>query len=151
MLEYLKKKFKKEVKIDEVRQPLYRRYSDLKTNGKDLIVDDSELNRNTMKLYLSKFNRTADEAINGEDAILKIKANGIYKIVWMDVQMPMMNGIICTTKLRNEFGYGGCILGLTGHVDEESIGKCKTAGMNDVLAKPLDKYTLETFINQYSK
>src|ERR1700744_3078269 len=96
-------------------------------------------------------NRIADEAINGEEAIKIIKETGTYNIIWMDVQMPKMNGIKCTDHLRNVLNYKGTIIGLTGHVDLDSVNDCKKAGMQDVLAKPIDKKLLEMYIEKYQK
>jgi CheY-like chemotaxis protein len=121
-----------------------------KLENHDLIVDDSDPNRIVLKKYLNRYGRSADEAINGEDAIEKIKKIGSYKIVWMDIQMPKMNGIKCTKQLR-DLGYKGCIIGLTGHIDEESVSNCKQAGMQDILAKPIDKKVLSACIDQYKK
>jgi CheY-like chemotaxis protein len=116
---------------------------------KDLIVDDSDPNRIVIKKYLLKHKRIADEAINGNDAIEKIKMNGTYKIIWMDIQMPKMSGIDCTKFLRNVLQYKGCIIGLTGYVDAESLKLCISAGMNNIMAKPIDKKVLAVFVEQY--
>jgi CheY-like chemotaxis protein len=117
--------------------------------GKDLIVDDSDPNRSVIKRYLLREGRQTDEAVNGEDAINVIKKNGVYNIIWMDIQMPRMNGIKCTEYLRNTLGYKGVIIGLTGHVDVDSVNDSKKAGMQDVMAKPIDKKMLEVYIEKY--
>jgi CheY-like chemotaxis protein len=122
-------------------------------NTHDLIVDDSDPNRVVMRKYLTRYGRTADDAINGLDAIeiISKKQNEEYGIIWMDIQMPRLNGIHCTKRLRQELLYKGCIIGLTGHIDEESVEACKLAGMNDILAKPIDKKVLETYLEKYGK
>ncbi len=152
MLKYLKKKLGINEDIHEEvehKRTSYHKKSDVKTNNKDLIVDDSTPNRTVMRNYLSRYGRQSDEACNGQDAIEKIKLNGTYNIVWMDLQMPIMNGIQCTQKLRLD-SYPGCIIGLTGHVDEESKNNCISAGMQNILAKPIDKQILQTYIDEYS-
>jgi CheY-like chemotaxis protein len=118
---------------------------------KDLIVDDSDPNRIVLKKYLSRFGRECDETINGLDAINKITKTGTYDIIWMDLQMPKMNGIACANHLRTKLNYKGFIVGLTGHVDQDSIDDCRTAGMDDIIPKPIDKKTLEVYIEKYNK
>lgn len=119
----------------------------------DLIVDDSDPNRSVLKKYLVRYNRTSDEAINGEDVINKIKEcmsnNKEFDIVWMDISMPKINGILATKEIREKCNYKGIIIGLTGHIDEESVKQCKLAGMNEVMAKPIDKKVLEMYIEKY--
>jgi len=117
-------------------------------NLHDLIVDDSNPNRQVLMRYLNEFGRTASEANNGETALINVKDNKEYSIIWMDLQMPKIDGVQCTKKLR-ESGYRGVIIGLTGHIDEESRILCKTAGMNDILAKPIYKAKLKSFIETY--
>lgn len=120
--------------------------------GCDLIVDDSDPNRIVIKRYLSLFGRNTDEATNGQEALNKIE-NGeqinTYDIIWMDIQMPRMNGIKCTDYLRNELKYTGTIIGLTGHVDAGTINDCKKVGMNAILPKPIEKNVLRAYIDKY--
>jgi CheY-like chemotaxis protein len=115
----------------------------------DLIVDDSNLTRAIMRRYLINFDRKSDEVCNGMEALEIIKKKGKYDIIWMDIQMPIMNGIKCTNILRKEFNYNGIIIGVTGHVDMDSLIDCKNAGMNDVIAKPIDKKILQACIDKY--
>ncbi|AYV78742.1 MAG: histidine protein kinase SLN1 [Edafosvirus sp.] len=121
----------------------------------DLIVDDSDPNRLVIKKYLTRFGRKSDEACNGQDAIDIITKNSsalkMYDIIWMDIQMPKMNGINCTEHLRTVLKYKGIIIGLTGHVDIDSVNDCKRVGMDDIIAKPIDKKILEMYIEKYKK
>ena len=122
--------------------------------GCDLVVDDSDPNRVVIKRYLSLFGRNTDEATNGQEALDKIE-NGeqlnTYDIIWMDIQMPRMNGIKCTNYLRNELKYTGTIIGLTGHVDAGTISDCEKAGMNAILPKPIEKNVLRAYIDKYKR
>ena len=76
------------------------------------------------------FGRTFKEAINGTDAIDMIGKDS-DDIIWMDVQMPRMNGIKCAEYLRKTLKYNGVIIGLTGHVDQDTINDCEKAS-NDI-------------------
>ena len=119
---------------------------DYKKNLKHLICDDAYTNRLVLKKYLIMYGCEVDEAENGEDAINKVKTNGEYQIIWMDIKMPKMDGFECTYQLRNTLAYTGRIIGLTGYVDETTIKKCKDVGMEHVIAKPFDKNTINDFV-----
>ena len=121
-----------------------------KQNGKLLVCDDSQGNRMVLKRYFDKINVKVDESINGEAAISMIEKNGKYDIVWMDIQMPKMNGYECVEALRKS-GYTGIIIGLTGYIDAESVNKGLETGMNHVIGKPINKDTLYTYYNLYKK
>ena len=68
----------------------------------DLIVDDSNPNRLVLSRYLSDFGRTADEANNGESAYALVKSGKEYSIIWMDIQMPKMDGMDLLDRIKKE-------------------------------------------------
>lgn len=121
----------------------------LKKNNKHLICDDAFANRLVLKKYLLLYNCEVDEAENGQDAIKKVIENGIYKIIWMDIKMPKMNGFDCTEQLIKTAKYEGPIIGLTGYVDEPTVKKCYALGMSHVLAKPFDKKVIKDYCEKY--
>lgn len=121
-----------------------------KTNNKHLICDDAYTNRLVLKKYLVMFGYEVDEAENGEDAINKIKENGKYNIIWMDIKMPKMDGFECTRQLRTTMNYNGVIIGLTGYVDDITMKKCLELGMNRVIKKPFDKEIILLNIENYN-
>lgn len=115
-----------------------------------LIVDDSDINRMVLSKYLKRIDIECVEARNGSHAVEIInRKKNKFNIIWMDIQMPIMDGLTCTKKLRNELNYDGVIIGLTGHVDIDSLNDCKQAGMNTVIAKPVNKEILYMHINEY--
>ena len=120
------------------------------TNRKHLLCDDSEINRLILKKYLNLKNITCDEATDGIDCIDQIKKNGVYDIIWMDIQMPRMNGFECVKVLRNEYNYDGVIIGLTGYIDQNSINTALTTGMNHIIGKPINKDILYTYVSKYN-
>lgn len=120
-------------------------------NNKHLICDDAFTNRLVLKKYLVLFGCDVDEAENGADAIEKIKLNGEYSIIWMDIKMPKIDGHECTKILRNEMDYKGKIIGLTGYVDDITIKKCYSIGMNNVIAKPFDSEIIEMYVDKNSR
>jgi CheY-like chemotaxis protein len=60
----------------------------------------------------------------------------------MDLQMPVMNGVEATEYIRNTMNSKIPILALTADVASEDVEKCRTIGMNDFIAKPIDERLL---------
>jgi len=113
------------------------KFGELK-NCKILLVEDVEINR---EILLSRMNYTGakiDCAENGAQAVQMIKENpDKYNLIFMDVQMPVMDGLEATQKIR-ESGNLVPIIAMTANVFKEDIDQCLAAGMNDHIGKPLD-------------
>jgi osomolarity two-component system sensor histidine kinase SLN1 len=62
-----------------------------------------------------------------------------------------MDGIKCTSILRNQLNYEGCIIGLTGYSDIVTEENCLGSGMNKVLSKPISEQQIKTIINEQLK
>ncbi|MDT8447596.1 MAG: ATP-binding protein [bacterium] len=120
-------------------KPLYRvDYSELSI----LIVEDVEANRMLFfQMFQRFFNLEPKMAINGEDALVKLREGG-YDMVFMDVEMPIMDGIEATRRIR-EFDQTTPIVAMTGNVFAEDIEETKRAGMTGFLSKPIQKEELE--------
>ena len=105
-----------------------------------LIVDDSKLNRKFMARLLLLFNMTVDEAEDGVDCIEKVKLSmkdgRRFDAIFMDNNMPNMNGMEATQELRT-IGFKGVIIGVTGDGRAESISGFIERGADDVLVKPI--------------
>jgi two-component system, sensor histidine kinase and response regulator len=101
-----------------------------------LVAEDSELIQNTMRMRLSNAGYRVDIAENGRQAAEMCEKN-CYDLVLMDVQMPEMNGIDATRRIRS--GHAAYrdtpIIGLTADVEGDSRQTCLDAGMNDVISK----------------
>lgn len=145
-----KNKDKNETKKEEVKIEKPETKEDTTKNGRHLICDDSDSNRMILSKYLTRKNYSVDEACNGVEAIEKISANGEYFIVWMDIMMPRMNGMVCTETLRKKNEYKGVIIGLTGFIDQESVNECYKRGMNHVIGKPIDKNIMYHYAEKYT-
>eukprot|EP01035_Chromulina_nebulosa_P017115 gene17115-22629_t len=96
---------------------------------KILIVDDVETNRKVLKKILEKKGLECECVENGLQAVEKVQIKGLdyYTIIFMDQQMPIMDGLTATAKLR-EKGYKKLIVGLTGNTMDEDIKSFKNAG-----------------------
>jgi CheY-like chemotaxis protein len=110
-------------------------------NIKVLVVEDIALNQLLMKTLLDDFGFDRDIAENGQIAIEKLKAKK-YDIILMDLQMPVMNGFEATEYIRNTMNSKIPIIALTADVTTVDLAKCKSVGMNDYIAKPVDERVL---------
>jgi signal transduction histidine kinase/CheY-like chemotaxis protein/CHASE3 domain sensor protein len=116
-----------------------------------LLVDDNPvnmvLNNRMMKSLASDAHLT--EAVNGQEALEECRKKQ-FSIILMDVQMPVMNGIEATQKIRMLSGYENTpIIGVTaGNVLGEKE-KCMESGMNDFLPKPLRQADLLEMLKKY--
>jgi signal transduction histidine kinase len=104
-----------------------------------LLVEDSETNRFVARSFLRSVGIEVEEAVNGAIAVDKVGACR-YDLVLMDVAMPVMDGIEATKRIRSLSAVP--IIGLSAHAFEDEIQRCRDAGMDDYLAKPVGKRTL---------
>jgi PAS domain S-box-containing protein len=107
------------------------------TGTRVLVVEDVELNQLLMKTLLDDFGFECDIVANGKIAIESLE-NKQYDIILMDIQMPVMNGFQATDYIRNVLKLNLPIIALTADVTTVDLEKCKTFGMNDFVAKPVD-------------
>jgi PAS domain S-box-containing protein len=115
---------------------------DLDIKGlKILVVEDIVLNQLLMKTVLEDFGFTCDIAGNGIIAIEKLQTK-VYDTILMDLQMPEMNGFKATEHIRKVMNSDVPIIALTADVTTVDLAKCKAAGMNDYIAKPVDERLL---------
>lgn len=115
---------------------------------KILVAEDNEINMKLTKLYLQKLipNAILIEAINGKEAVESYVQNK-PDIVFMDVQMPKMNGLDATRQIRAvEEEMEIPIIALTSGSMPGEKEKCIQAGMNDFLSKPLLMETMRSML-----
>ncbi len=112
---------------------------------KILLVDDNSDNRMLFKAYMKKTTYIIDEAENGQEAVEKF-ITGSYDVVFMDMQMPVLDGLGATRAIRDwEAGKNKPatpVIALTAHASREEIDKCIAAGCDSHLSKPIKKATL---------
>jgi signal transduction histidine kinase/ActR/RegA family two-component response regulator len=102
-----------------------------------LIVEDNESNRRVIRLMLTELGLRPDEAASGRDAI-GAAARRRYDLILMDVQMPDVDGLETTRQIRaEERDYRARIVALTANVLETDEARCRAAGMDGYLQKPL--------------
>lgn len=118
-----------------------------------LLVEDLEDNRDLIALFLKTTPYRLDVAENGAVAVEKFQS-GIYDLVLMDIQMPIMDGYEATSTLRSwerERGRAQTpIIALTANAFKEDIDKCQAAGFTAHLTKPIKRKTLLEAIHRYA-
>jgi PAS domain S-box-containing protein len=107
-----------------------------------LLAEDVEINREIVITMLEPFQLKIDSAVNGKEAVSIFGAKPeLYDLIFMDLQMPEMDGYEATRLIR-ELNFPKAkeipIIAMTANVFKEDIAKCLEAGMNDHVGKPLD-------------
>lgn len=115
-----------------------------------LVVDDHELNRELMVLLLKEYKYHVITANNGYEALELLK-NKHFDLVLMDVQMPELNGIETTKKIRNLLVLDVPVIACTAFSQPSEKRACLDAGMNDYLGKPVEERELLRLLNLYLK
>lgn len=119
----------------------------LQTYGDALIVEDNEINQIVAYKKLSKYGLNVDLASDGEEALDMVSKKS-YDIIFMDLQMPVMDGFETTRELRKR-GVQIPIIALSAAVMQKDKELTKEAGMNDHLSKPINRAELENVLSQY--
>lgn len=108
-----------------------------------LVVEDSPLNQMLVTAILAQAGHRADTAGNGLEAVMAAQAGG-YDLILMDLSMPEMDGLTATRLLRELPGPAGRVpvVAMTADTEEADRVRCQDAGMNDHVAKPVDRVLL---------
>jgi two-component system sensor histidine kinase/response regulator len=115
--------------------------------GRVLVAEDNEINQIAARRLLQKFGFTVDIAHNGREAI-EASRRAEYAAVFMDCQMPEMDGYAATDVIRRREGNHRRtpIIAMTAHTMEGDRDKCLAAGMDDYIAKPLRVANVESVL-----
>ncbi len=112
-----------------------------------LLVEDNILNQKVAQRLLEKFGATVTIASNGLEA-LAVEDYHAYQIIFMDCQMPEMDGFTTTRALRHQ-GVKTPIIALTANTTYEEREKCMMAGMDAFMTKPIQQNELVAMINHW--
>jgi PAS domain S-box-containing protein len=115
---------------------------DRRREGPVLVVEDNLVNRRLVTTMLERAGYQVVAAANGAEALARL-ADSDPSLVLMDVQMPVMDGIEATVRLRQEPRWATLpVVALTAHAQASDREACLTAGMNDYLTKPIERGAL---------
>jgi CheY-like chemotaxis protein len=118
-----------------------------------LLAEDVEINREIVLALLEPTRLEIDCAENGAEALRMFEEEpGKYDMIFMDVQMPEMDGYEATRRIRQSQhpqGEAIPIVAMTANVFREDIERCLESGMNDHVGKPLDMDDVRRKIRQY--
>jgi PAS domain S-box-containing protein len=113
-----------------------------------LLAEDNGVNRRIAVSLLEKMGHTVDLAVNGIEAVDKASREE-YDLVFMDIQMPMMDGLEATRRIRRlPSGASVPIVALTAHALTEERQRCEEAGMNGFVTKPFKPLQLRSAIDE---
>ena len=123
------------------------------TGKRILLVEDNELNREIAGEILQMTGAKVETAENGKIAVEKVEASpkGSYDLIFMDIQMPVMNGYEATAAIRSLPGAKGKlpIVAMTANAFAEDVQLAKNTGMNGHIAKPLDMNKLNDVLESW--
>ena len=121
--------------------------------GRVLLVDDHKISLEIGVKMLEKAGLDVDTAMNGEEALDAFrKAEGAYDLILMDIQMPLVDGLEATRKIRSEKDIGGAqvpIIAMTANAFEEDVKGSFAAGMNEHLTKPFSPQELYAVMSKF--
>ena len=108
-----------------------------------LVAEDNDINWEIISAMLAMYGITTDRAENGRVCVdmMRAAAEGSYELIFMDVQMPEMNGLDATRAIRgleDPWAASIPIVAMTADAFSENVTKCLDAGMNGHIAKPVD-------------
>jgi CheY-like chemotaxis protein/two-component sensor histidine kinase len=114
-----------------------------------LVAEDNRVNQKLARKILEKAGHTVIIAENGLQALAAFKKGGI-DIIFMDVNMPEMNGLEATREIIS-IDDAVPVVALTGATSQKEVDQCKEAGMLDILTKPFNAAGLQEKILQYCR
>lgn len=117
-----------------------------------LVVDDNPVNRELVCALLDPFEIDIETANDGVEAV-EAAARAPYDLILMDVQMPNMDGLTATRRIRASQTPSASrvpIIALTANILPEQISRCLEAGMDDHLGKPINPERLLSLLSQWA-
>jgi len=134
--------------------PAVVKASDLHLSGYTILAaEDMDFNREVLAKYLEKTGVAVDFAENGKEAVARFKENyDKYSLIFMDINMPEMNGDEATKIIRAldmQKAKEIPIIAMTADVFKEDVEKCLSIGMNDHISKPIIPKIIYAKLKQY--
>ena len=121
-----------------------------------LIVDDDAFNLLSLELMLKNLGLKCIKAHNGKEAIEKFKEKKCkspkcrgFKLVFMDYQMPIMNGVEAAKEILGNISKKIVIIGCTAFTMKDQVMDCYVAGMKDVIFKPISREVIINVLREW--
>lgn len=124
----------------------HEKLQSIRTGLRILVADDGESNRKLLNLVLKRSGATVVEAENGKEAVVAA-TDTPFDVIFMDMQMPVMDGYQATATLRSQ-GYTGPIVALTADAMKGTEKRCLSSGCTSYLTKPVVMDDLMETINR---
>jgi CheY-like chemotaxis protein len=115
-----------------------------------LIAEDNPVNQRVASRMLQRLGYKADLVENGQLAVDAVERQR-YDVIFMDVQMPELDGLEATRRIKARPGPSPWIIALTAHALEDDRRQCLAAGMNDFLSKPVQLTELTAALDRVPK
>jgi signal transduction histidine kinase/ligand-binding sensor domain-containing protein/CheY-like chemotaxis protein len=115
-----------------------------------LLAEDNPLNQKLARFMLTKGGYRLDVANNGKEAVdTFIKAPGKFDLIFMDINMPVMDGREAAQTIRNKGFTEVPIIAMTAHALKEDREACLQAGMNDYISKPIKREVVFNMVKKW--
>ena len=120
--------------------------------GRVLVADDDPANRHVTRLQVERLGYAVDTADGGKEAVAAA-ARGHYDVILMDCQMAETDGLAASAEIRRQERPGPrpAILAMTADVSARQRERCRRAGMDDFLEKPVRTHVLASALNRYAR
>lgn len=139
-----------EERLQKMEPSIQNNHFALHHKARILVVEDNQINQKVILKVLERLGHSADLANNGFEAIESV-ANKEYDIIFMDMEMPEMDGVEATKRIHKlpNLQSVPIIIAMTANATTEDKATCFAAGMKDFLAKPITLKSTEETINKW--
>jgi CheY-like chemotaxis protein len=117
---------------------------------KVLVCEDNEINQQVLKYILDNLRIQSDLVEDGAQALEACRSKN-YDIIFMDMQMPVMDGLTATACIREQLIHQPYIVAITANTFLDDQDRCAQAGMNDFLAKPFELDDLKAVLLKWHR
>ncbi|MEA5580936.1 GAF domain-containing protein [Nodularia harveyana UHCC-0300] len=134
----------------KIQQTTIRETAVTESKLRILIAEDNLVNQKVALKQLQNLGYKADIAGNGQE-VLQLLETVTYDLILMDYQMPILDGLETTKKIRSHLIQQPVIIAMTANAMKEDEQQCLDAGMNDYLSKPVKKDKLAAILKHWSQ
>jgi signal transduction histidine kinase/CheY-like chemotaxis protein/streptogramin lyase len=122
--------------------------------GRILVAEDNPINQKVIRALLTRLGCAMEVAANGREAVERVEQDPSWDLILMDCQMPVMDGFEATAAIRKNETADSRRIPIVAVTANALLGereKCLAAGMDDYLAKPIDRDALKAVLERWIK